>query len=56
MKKFSKRRDSATSRNLKAYMRHDKEVNKKDNKREAKITKEEDLREREEDQEGSIDF
>jgi hypothetical protein len=54
--KFSKRRDSASARNLKSYMRHDKEVNKSENKKEDQITKAEDLREKENDQDGSIDY
>jgi hypothetical protein len=51
--KFSKRRDSATARNKKAYIRYTKEVDKKDDK----ITKDEDVKEREdEEQDGALDY
>lgn len=54
--KFSKRRDSATARNKKAYIRYTKEVDQKDDK----LTKKEDVREREsegiDDQDGSLDY
>lgn len=50
--KFSKREHGKVARNKKAYIRHSLEVKKHDPEQ----TKKEDLKEREEDQDSSMDY